>query len=184
MALKRLDREYEATIKAEIKDKENDYEQEEKMMMYESDSDEGNENENNYKQNYQRLDEADDHNKFGEFEEYGSSNTDNEENKVDVKSLEFYEDAKVVNNIDVTEMNNNISCHVETKTIENTTQTSKHTTDNIGYNKFNDKEKERIKNAMKQINIKPPNWAKKYLNCKCSVSDEDFLKLIKSRIYK
>jgi hypothetical protein len=183
MALKRLDREYEATIKAEIRDKEKDDEKEEKMMMYESDSEE--ENENNYQQTYQRLDEVDDHNKFGEFEEYGESTNNNEENKIDVKSLEFYEDVKVAHkNVESAEKTCIVSSLEEIKSSENFSQTSNQPTDNISYNKFNDKEKERIKNAMKQINIKPPNWAKKYLNSKYSVSDEDFLKLIKSRIYK
>ena len=159
MALKRLEKEYEATIKAEIKDKDKEEEKEEKMMIYESDSDDDNQHSN--QQTYQRLEEVEEINKFGEFEEYGDSNNKSEENNIDVKSLEFFEESKGVQNNNINNNEKEVKSDYLEEKLSNQ-DTSQTLVGNINNTiKFNETDKERIKNAMKQINIKPPNWAKK-----------------------
>ena len=157
MALKRLDREYEATIKAEIKEEDNC--QNEKKMMMTGDDDSKDEEQNN---NYQQLDEIDDHlehGDFGEFEEYGTDTKNKlQEIQFDEKRIEFAEEVK-------NSKEKIIICddNLNQETKENINQeahSKKQSSSNLP--KFNETEKEKIKNAMKQINIKPPNWAKKY----------------------
>ena len=170
MALKRLERDYEETIKHQIKEKDNN-ENEKKMMMTGDDDDSDNEDEqdNNVYQNYQKLDENDDHNEhsdFGDFEEYGiESNNNVNRNHFDEKKLEFIEDKKDVieKNQNEDNINNKILNKLEIdtnafKSYNIETQIKKET---INVPKFSELEKEKIKNAMKQINIKPPIWAKK-----------------------
>ena len=170
-ALRRLEIEYESTIKAEIKEK--DISEKEKDFF--DDDGESVEDDQQNEQNYQQLDENEGYGGdcFSEFEEFGNENNFKIKSKnedFDEKKLEFVEDNKT--NCDIIKTKNiNLNDNDKSKNInyiDNTNEIlfSEKKEENLEKDvknipKFNDLEKEKIKNAMKQINIKPPNWAKK-----------------------
>ena len=170
-ALRRLEIEYESTIKAEIKEK--DISEKEKDFF--DDDGESVEDDQQNEQNYQQLDENEGYGGdcFSEFEEFGNENNFKIKSKnedFDEKKLEFVEDNKT--NCDIIKTQNiNLNDNDKSKNInyiDNTNEIlfSEKKEENLEKDvknipKFNDLEKEKIKNAMKQINIKPPNWAKK-----------------------